>query len=226
MDGDEAQANAVDSLGREVEMARVQKQFEEFHETIKLKRFGENEILREKRDIIRGKLKERLPGVFENHGEECPSFYFRDQGSYEMGTGTKPLNADYDIDQGLYFEVGTAAYPDPVVLKQRVHEAIKGHTKEVRIRRPCVTVFYEREDEPLYHVDIAVYSDAAENRDGKAWLCQNSGRQYRRDDSQFVIRTDYAAAISSINPCHRARKTRRLSDNDTCSPERRRMRKY
>src|SRR5437870_4823024 len=107
---------------RRSRVADIQKQFEVFHESIKLKPFGENQILREKRDIIRGKLKDRLPEVFESHGEECPRFDFLDQGSYEMRTGTKPLNADYDIDQGLYLKVSTSAYPDPVVLKKRVHE--------------------------------------------------------------------------------------------------------
>ena len=60
-------------------------------------------MLREKRDIIRTKLVKRLPINFEDAGEECPSYNFRNQGSYEMGTGTKPLIGDYDIDQGLYF---------------------------------------------------------------------------------------------------------------------------
>jgi hypothetical protein len=153
-------------------MANVQAQFEVFHDTIKLKEYGENAILREKRDIIRDKLRERLPAVFEEHEEECPPFDFCDQGSYEMGTGTKPLDSDYDIDQGLYFEVATSAYPDPVVLKQRVFEALEGHTTDVRIRRPCVTVYYQLDGEPIYRVDIAVYSDRTANADGKDYLAK------------------------------------------------------
>lgn len=163
-------------------MAKVQAQFDSFHDTIKLQEYGENEILREKRDIIRNKLRSRLPAVFEDHEEECPPFDFHDQGSYEMGTGTKPLNGDYDIDQGLYFEVATSAYSDPVVLKQRVFEALDGHTKDVRIRRSCVTVFYQRDGEPIYHVDIAIYADRASNSDGKDRLAkgkENSERGYR-----------------------------------------------
>lgn len=151
-------------------MARVQKQFDQFNGAIKLGRFEENGTLREKRDIIRRKLRERLPGVFAAHGEKCPAFFFRDQGSYKMGTGVKPLDDDYDIDQGLYFEIATSAYPDPVVLKRRVHEALDGHTDSVCIRRPCVTVTYHEEDEPIYHVDIAVYSDGSANADGKSQL--------------------------------------------------------
>jgi hypothetical protein len=148
-------------------MANVQAQFKTFNDTIRLGRFDENATLREKRDIIREKLEANLPGVFEEHEETCPDFYFLDQGSYEMDTGTKPLNGDYDIDQGLYFLVSTTTYPDPVVLKERVYEALFGHTNDVQLRRACVTVFYNCEDEAIYHVDVAVYSDASQNADGK-----------------------------------------------------------
>jgi hypothetical protein len=102
---------------RERTVAHVQKQFEEFHNRIALGRLDENQILREKRDIIRGKLDQMLPGVFAKHGEVCPEYSVRDQGSYEMGTGVQPLDGDFDIDQGLYFLVSTDVYPDPVALK-------------------------------------------------------------------------------------------------------------
>ena len=163
-------------------MAYVQTQFEQFNQAIRLGRFDENQTLREKRDIIRDLLKEKLPGVFEKHGEVCPQFYFCDQGSYDMDMGTKPLDSDYDIDQGQYFLVGIDTYPDPVVLKERVYEALVGHTTDVRIRRSCVTVFYQRQNEPIYHVDVAVYSDGSQNSDGKARLAkgkQNSAVAYR-----------------------------------------------
>jgi hypothetical protein len=164
-------------------VADTQKQFEQFHDAIKLGRFTENQTLREKRDIIRNKLKERLPGVFELHNETSLSFSFWDQGSYELDTGTQPPEGDYDIDQGLSFVASTHEWSDPVVLKQRVYEALVGHTKDVQIREPCVTVFYQREDEPIYHVDIAVYSDRESNADGKTRLARgksSSAPEYRR----------------------------------------------
>lgn len=43
-------------------MANVQKQFETFNDEIKLKRFEENAVLREKRDIIRNKREFGLCG--------------------------------------------------------------------------------------------------------------------------------------------------------------------
>lgn len=163
-------------------MAKIQKQFDDFHGAIKLGRFDEEKTLRDKRDIIRGKVEDKLPAVFDKYGEDCPDFSFLDQGSYQMGTGTKPLGGDFDIDQGLYFDSATDAFPDPVVLKQRVHEALDGHTKDVQIRRPCVTVFYQENGEPIYHVDIAVYSDGANTIDGKPRLAkgkEDSALEYR-----------------------------------------------
>ncbi|BCL79612.1 hypothetical protein ccbrp13_20770 [Ktedonobacteria bacterium brp13] len=161
----------------------IQQQFEAFHETIKLGRFEENQILREKRDIIKDKLELELPKIFERYGEKCPAFSFRDQGSYEMGTGTKPLYGDYDIDQGLYFMASTADYPNPVILKKRVHKALDGHTQQVRIRQSCVTVFYQQAGEPIYHVDIAVYSDGEMNADSVDRLAK--GKEYSTEEYRF-----------------------------------------
>ena len=166
-------------------MANLQKQFEQYHDAIKLKRINEEAILIEKRDIIRSVLKENLPGVFANHGEEnlVPKFY--DQGSYEMKTGVKPLDGDYDIDQGVYFPTSktNGAYSeDPILLKERVFEALDEHTSKVLIRRPCVTVFYQKKGEHIYHVDLAIYSDGDNNTDGLDYLAmgkQNSGDDYR-----------------------------------------------
>jgi hypothetical protein len=147
-------------------VANVQTQFEQFNKTIKLERFKHNATLREKRDIIRGTLDDKLPAVFQRHGETCPKYHYSDQGSYKIGTGTKPLDGgEFDIDQGIYFQVGTDAYPDPVVLKKRVYEALDGHTDKVRIRKPCVTVTYHRNGEAAYHVDFAIYSDRSYHSD-------------------------------------------------------------
>ena len=163
-------------------MAEVQEYFEQFHDTIKLGRFDESQTLREKRDIIRARLTDRLPGVFEQHDEPSPTFEFRDQGSYQMDTGIKPLTGDYDIDQGVYFNVPTSAYPDPVVLKERVYEALDGHTEDVQLRRSCVTVFYQREGERVYHVDLAIYSEGSYNTDGQSCIAKGkaySGTEHR-----------------------------------------------
>ncbi|MBO0951178.1 cyclic GMP-AMP synthase DncV-like nucleotidyltransferase [Fibrella forsythiae] len=172
-------------------MANLQKQFEQYHDAIKLSRINEESVLIEKRDIIRNKLKENLPGVFKKHGETNLVPEFCDQGSYEMKTGIKPLNGDYDIDQGVYFKTsktsGTYA-ADPVKLKERVFEALDGHTKEVCIRRPCVTVFYQKAGERVYHVDLAIYSDGDSNSDGLDYLAM--GKRKSGDDHREWQKSD------------------------------------
>jgi hypothetical protein len=161
-------------------MAQVQKYFKRFHNNIKLKRFKRNATLREKRDIILAKLRSELPGVFERHGEEMPEYETKDLGSYAMGTGNKPVKEDFDIDQGLYFHIPKDDY-GPVVLKERVHEALDGHTHRVEIRRSCVTVWYKQSGESVYHVDIAVFADGGWS--GKPHIAKgkaNSADRYRR----------------------------------------------
>lgn len=178
-------------------MANVQKQFEEFDQTIRLGRFDESAILREKRDIIRNKLDDKLPGVFEDAGETCPDYHYRNQGSYEMGTGVVPLEGDYDIDQGLYFHVSTEDYPDPITLKKRVYTALDGHTNNVCIRRSCVTVFYQLDEEPIYHVDIAVYSDGTCNQDGKSYIAK--GKENSSDEFRIWEASNPQALIDTIH---------------------------
>lgn len=155
-------------------VANVQRYFDAFHKNIRLS-LMENRTLRQKRDIVCSKLVDRLPQIFEAAGEECPSFEFRDQGSYQMQTGTFPLNSDFDIDLGMYFEIDPDDY-HPLELKRMVFKALEGHTREVRIRRPCVTVQYQQAGEPSYHVDIAIYSDGSQSDDGMPRLAIGKGR--------------------------------------------------
>jgi len=144
-------------------LAYIQSKFLQFDDAIKLRHFNENETLREKRDIIRRKIEDSLPVVFEQEGIDCPSYKFEDQGSYSIGTGIKPLDGDFDIDQGLYFDTSITKWPDPVKLKELIFKTVENHTQKVSVRRSCVTVFYSMDGEPCYHVDVAIYSDSKSN---------------------------------------------------------------
>lgn len=144
-------------------MANVQKYFEEFHDEIKLSDADENQELRDKRDIILNRLKSKIT-------EEAASYETFNQGSYAMGTGIKPVDGEYDIDVGLKFHISKDDYPDPIVVKKWVYEAVKDHTSNVSMKRPCVTVTYLKNGEPEFHVDLAIY--AANNSDGKLYLAK------------------------------------------------------
>lgn len=154
-------------------MANVQTQFDSFHTSIRLGRFKKEKQLRDKRNVIRRRLKANLPGVFAKYGEPNLVPKFKDQGSYKMNTGIKPLagGGGYDIDQGVYFKTPKDGIYSPLKLKKRVEEALNGLTDDICIRRPCVTVYYKENGvEGAYHVDLAIYSVRGSNADGKDYL--------------------------------------------------------
>jgi hypothetical protein len=152
-------------------MAKVQKQFEEFHNQIKLRRFAENATLRDKRDAVLRQLEAGLDELRED-GEPVPTFRSFDQGSYAAGTGVVPPSGDFDIDEGIEFDLASKDHPDPVAVKEWVHRALEGHTKRVVVRRNCVTVYYQSDGEAIYHVDLAIYSSKDRNADRQMHLAK------------------------------------------------------
>lgn len=160
------------SKDKESKMPAVQKQFEDFHSAIKLDEDNEKATLREKREILIKALKEKLPG-------DVPAFENFNQGSYSMHTGVVPIDGNFDIDVGLIFDCKKDKYPDPVVLKKKVRDALDSNFRTVVIRRPCVTVNYQVDGEPEYHVDLVIY---AKREDGLLDLAkgkENSASEYR-----------------------------------------------
>ena len=167
-------------------MVNLQKEFIDFHDNIKLD--DENDILREKRNILLDKLK-------KNISEDAPSFTNFNQGSYAMGTGIKPDDGDYDIDVGLKFNLDKADYSDPVDVKKWVRDALDGHTKKVEIRNSCVTVTYQSDGEDAFHVDFAVY--AAGNSDGRLYIAK--GREYSSEQYRYWEESEPQELIDKIN---------------------------
>lgn len=136
-------------------MAKLQNEFNKFHETIKLNRYEENKDLRDKRDLLLKELKDKLKDEKVPGTERKLTFRSINQGSYAMNTGIKPKNDDYDIDVGVIFNVANDEY-ESKDLKKLVRDKLKTANRTVNYNRPCITVEYTSED---YHVDLAVYSD-------------------------------------------------------------------
>lgn len=168
-------------------MPTLQTAFNSFHDKIKLSNIDENATLRDKRDILLNKLNSKI-------SSEAASYTHFNQGSYAMHTGIKPDDGDFDIDVGLKFAVDKENYPDPTVLKKWVRDALEGHTKSVEIRKPCVTVTYQRDGEPIYHVDFAIY--AADNADGKLYLAR--GKEFSEKENKFWEESNPEALISLV----------------------------
>ena len=168
-------------------MVNLQSEFEEFHDNIKLNEYEENDTLHEKRDILLNKLK-------KNISSNASSYTTFNQGSYAMGTGIKPDDGDYDIDVGLRFNIDKDDYSDPVDVKKWVFDALEGHTKKVEIRRSCVTVTYQEGEEPVFHVDFAVYAN--NNSDGRMYIAK--GKKNSSVDNKFWEETDPEGLMSLI----------------------------
>lgn len=143
----------------------LQPKFRSFHEKIHLRRFSENATLVQKRDAVLNRLRTER------------TFTFFNQGSYEMGTGVKPVGGDYDIDVGVVFDLSDlVSMPQPKTVKGWVHSAVQAHTKLVRWKEPCITVQYQASGEPIYHVDLAIYG---KDRYGRLFLAR--GKEHASD---------------------------------------------
>lgn len=140
-------------------MANIQNQLLEFHDNIKLGKYDENQELREKRDIIKNKVKNGLVKHFEDNNESVPTINFFDQGSYAVDMGIKPKNGNYDIDEGVEIGLYKEDYEDdPIYFKKIIRDIMNNHTKkEPEIKNPCITITYTKDNEPTYHVDLPVY---------------------------------------------------------------------
>lgn len=163
-------------------MAQIQKQFDEFHEGIKLKRFGENATLREKRDVIIGKIKDGLKEKFKDDEDGVPDVEFIDQGSYAVGLGIIPDNGDYDIDEGIIFDLYKEDYSDPIEIKNWIEDIMMNHTViPPIIKKPCVTITYSLNEEPIYHVDLPVYVKSIYDNDTYlAW-----GKKFSSEENRY-----------------------------------------
>lgn len=171
-------------------MVNLQSYFNSFHEAIKLD-YDDNKGLREKRDELLKILEEKMPS-------DAGAFKVFHQGSYAMNTGIKSLDGgDYDIDVGLLFNISKDDYTNPITVKKWVYDALKKEYKEVEMKKPCVTVKFEsdEEDERNYHVDFAVYADDDEN-DNETYLAK--GKLYSDSDNRSWEESDPKTLVNDI----------------------------
>jgi hypothetical protein len=133
-------------------MSYAQSQFNQFHAAIRLDA-NDKEELRVKRETL-------LRAIKTNIAEDAPQYDVFHQGSYALHTGVNPLSGDPDMDIGLAFKcsIQDEKYKDPLVLKRIVLKALERHNRETRIRKPCVTVQYRENEQPVLHIDLAIYS--------------------------------------------------------------------
>jgi hypothetical protein len=171
-------------------MANLQIEFVKFDTHIRLKRFDEEKALRDKRDLLLADLRSGLERIFKDKQQPTPKFDPVPQGSYQMDTGIKPLDGDFDIDVGVNMHLAPVHDQNHShEVKRWVYEALQHGNRQVVWRKPCITVFYKNDG---FHVDIPVYATSQDGT-GQWYLaigkehCQVSDRQWQRADPKGLI---------------------------------------
>lgn len=166
----------------------VQSEFINFNNRIKLD-YDVRSELAEKRDILIGKLRD---------SGKLPAFEKYDQGSYALHLGVEPIDdKEYDIDVGLRFNENMCDY-EPMELKEIISDILKNHTEYgSEIKKPCVTVTYQEDGEPSYHVDIVVYTYEDKN-DTESQMYLARGKNKDSDETCWE-KSDPVGLVNYIN---------------------------
>jgi len=157
-------------------MANCHEAFQDYNEKIKLSD-EKRTILISVRESLRGRMKlnfQKIPGnERRNLGLD-----FQSQGSFVMDTIIRPINDDYDLDDGVYFHDGLSRgeRTDPKVFHDWVVRAVDTHNEyEKVIDKPtCIRVQYKQG----FHIDLPVYyADDFDSPDlghlQKGWILSN-----------------------------------------------------
>ncbi|PFM75233.1 hypothetical protein COJ46_22025 [Bacillus sp. AFS077874] len=109
--------------------------------------------LRTSRNAIRKKIQDHFAQTLK---ASKPKFW--GQGSYMMNTTIKPIEGEYDIDDGVYLAHLAGEKEENWPAVSTVHnwilKAVDGHTTTPPVdKNTCVRVIYKND----YHVDIPIY---------------------------------------------------------------------
>lgn len=189
-------------------MAKVQKQFIEFDDKIRLGTIEGEANLRERREQVLTALKDGLAEIYADKDEKAPNFKKFDQGSYSLKTGIVPVDNkhDYDIDVGAVFDIDHESdeyKDDPVKIKRLIRDALEKKLEEgtVEIKSPCVTVTFD----DGCHVDLAAYADVEMRIDVKLPLAR--GKEFAQNPEwETNYPSELARRIKSAFPNKDERK--------------------
>lgn len=157
-------------------MANCHHLFQHYNSAIKLTDDMRN-ILLSFRDSLRTRMSvnyRRIP-VEER---KILELHFQSQGSFIMDTIIKPLNDDFDLDDGVYFQgvLSKKDRPAPQIFHNWVIRAIDSDNayESVKDKPCCVRVLYKQGfhiDLPIYYADNYDCPDLAETKNG--WILSN-----------------------------------------------------
>lgn len=129
-------------------MANCHPFFLTFNKTIALSS-NRKQYLRKSRDAVRTKIRNYFQ---EKQNEFSPKFH--GQGSFMMNTIIEPLDREFDIDDGIYFQVEKEPSQSIGTFHRWISEAVDGHTNQKPIdKQTCVRLVYAQK----YHLDLPIY---------------------------------------------------------------------
>jgi hypothetical protein len=157
-------------------MANCHEAFQDYNYKIKLSD-EKRAILISVRESLRSRIKtnfQRIPGIErKNLGLD-----FQSQGSFVMDTIIRPINDDYDLDDGVYFHDGLSKSerPVPKVFHEWIVKAVDTHNEYEKVmdKPTCIRVQYKQG----FHIDLPVYyADDFDSPDlghiQKGWILSN-----------------------------------------------------
>ncbi len=199
-------------------MANCQKNFftasNAFHGKILLAKSKRDDLIRS-RDNLRSHIRTK----FEEKNR--PKIKFKIQGSFHNGTTVNPLNSDYDIDDGIYFDppLDEESRQSPETVHAWVKEAADSYKQvdPAKDKKRCVRVPFKagyHVDFPIYYLtgkdpnrrpELAIKNDGWKFSDPRAlsdWFegeVASKGALLRRVVRYFKAWSDYIGQSSSYN---------------------------
>lgn len=157
-------------------MANCHELFLQYNAAIKLPEYKRNELI-VCRDTLRNSMLKRFDMIpmSQRNGHELS---FQSQGSFVMDTIINPLNNDYDIDDGVYFQGSLDRNKRP--FPQFFHDLVKnsigvhGGIEKIIDKPTCIRVQYKdgfHIDLPIYYADNYKCPDLAHKEGG--WILSN-----------------------------------------------------
>lgn len=157
-------------------MANTHDLFQHYNKAIKLTEEKRN-VLISVRDSLRKRMKTNYLFIPKEQRADL-ELDFQSQGSFVMDTIIKPLNDDFDLDDGVYFHDGISEKqrPTPQVFHNWVIKAVDkdNEYEDVEDRHACVRVKYKQGfhiDIPIYYADNYECPDLGDTK--KGWILSN-----------------------------------------------------
>lgn len=140
---------------------KLKKEFEQFYKTIRID--GEQSTLILKRKILEGEIKDKLPGIMDEHGIDLKKSEIRmiDQGSYKYNTTIRADVVDRDV--AVMIPLDTDENSDPRIIKGYLRDSIDTTVRTVQIKEPCVRAAYHKDGEEYLHIDLPLYAQDGDN---------------------------------------------------------------